>query len=79
MKVKIIKKVLTNIENDDQYIEAWEESNRLDGQASLICDIMNGDAVPSQKLSASLDRKRNKLIKAMNDHRQKMGWDEEKK
>lgn len=77
MMVKIKKRNYTKITNDDEYIESWEESNRLDGQASLVCDIVNGCVEPSHKLSASMDRKRNKIIKAMNEYRKQQGYDDE--
>lgn len=78
MKIKIKKKNFNKITNDDEYIESWEESNRLDGQASLVCDIVNGDVEPSHKLSASLDRKRNKILDSLRKFRAAQGWDDEK-
>lgn len=63
------------IENDEQYLETWEETCKLDGRANALIEISNKEIADPLKEAKKADRQRNNLLTRLNIYREKNGWD----
>lgn len=68
MKVKVNVKEIKKIDSDEDYYEAWKLVNELDGKASILIDVSNGDIKDPLKEAKKYDRKRNKLLDMMRNY-----------